>query len=72
MSEALFLFIDFLYYTKNITRLQAAIFEGNTASIKLAQKIGFKLEGTSRNAVFHQGKLQDINIYSLIRSEFNK
>jgi len=71
MSEALGLFVKFLFDTKNINRVQAAIFSENVASIKLARKLGFKLEGTAREAMFHQGKHQDIDIYSLIRREFN-
>jgi RimJ/RimL family protein N-acetyltransferase len=72
MSEAAKLFIDFLFLSKNIPRLQLCFFEGNEPSIKIGKKMGFTYEGTLRQAVFHRGKYLDVQIFSLLREEWEK
>ncbi len=40
--------------------------EGSQAVLK---KCGFQFEGVMRKAIFHQGRNQDIQLYSLLREE---
>jgi len=72
MSEACKLFIDFLFLSKHIPRLQLCFFEGNEPSIKIGRKMGFTYEGTLRHAVFHRGKFLDVMVFSLLRKEWEK
>ncbi len=72
MSEACRLFIDFLFLSRPIPRLQICFFEGNEPSIKIGRKFGFTQEGTLRQAVYHHGKYLDLHVYSLLREEWEK
>jgi [ribosomal protein S5]-alanine N-acetyltransferase len=44
-------------------RLELRIATENKASEKVALKVGFKYEGTNREAAYSKGKLYDMNIY---------
>ena len=46
MTEALSLFVDYLFQSTKIHRVQLIIAEGNIASERVAQKCGFTYEGT--------------------------
>jgi ribosomal-protein-alanine N-acetyltransferase len=72
MTEALSLFVRFLFETKKVYRLQLTVFVGNTASKKVAEKCGFISEGIARKAVFNKGKNVDLEWFSILRDEFMK
>jgi len=71
-TEALGLLIGWLFSTKKIARLQAALLPENSASRKVAERNGFRLEGVMRKAVFIQGKSADIELWSLLREEWEE
>lgn len=72
MSEASRLFIDFLFLSRQIPRLQICFFEGNEPRIRIGKKLGFTQEGILRRAVFHRGKYLNLLIFSLLREEWEK
>jgi len=45
MTEALSAIIDFGFDEMELNRLEAVIMPGNTASIKMLEKLGFRKEG---------------------------
>jgi len=45
-------------------------FAGNTASLKLATKLGFKVEGKLRDATFFDNRFHDIVVLGLLRNEY--
>ena len=69
MAEALRLAVGYLFSRHKINRLQVVTDPGNEASKRLALKCGFKLEGTLRGNIFHQGQNCDSLLYSLLRAE---
>jgi len=69
MTEALSLLTKYLFSAKKINRLQLTVIVGNTASKRVAEKCGFKLEGVMRGAIFHHGENKDLEMYSLLRDE---
>src|SRR2546422_1529102 len=69
MTEALSLFVDYLFQSTKIHRIQLIIAEGNIASERVAQKCGFTYEATARQAMFTRGRHRDMRIYSLFRHE---
>lgn len=71
-SEALKLFSKYLFELKEINRLQITVPHGNIASRAIAEKCGYKHEGTLRQAYFARGKYHDIQIFSLLREEVLK
>jgi RimJ/RimL family protein N-acetyltransferase len=69
MSEAVSLMTAWLFETKPADRVQATTLVGNEASKAVLIKCGFQLEGVMRKAIFHQGRNQDLNLYSLLRED---
>lgn len=69
VTEAVQLLVDFLFATKKRHRIQLVIVPDNAASIRIATKCGFTLEGTARGAFFNDGRSQDVVIYSLLRTD---
>ncbi len=70
MSEALRLFVSYMFELKPANRFMLRIFSDNIPSRKLAEKCGFKHEGTFREAMFHKGEFCDVEIYSIIRKDW--
>ena len=69
-TEAVSLFVPFLFETRSIDRVQAMILSDNVGSRRVLEKCGFTLEGTLRQAVFHRGRNRDALIYSILRNEY--
>lgn len=67
MSEALKLFSAFMFSVKPIRRLQVNMFSENIASRRIAEKCGYKHEGTMRQTVYCRGKYYDLELFSLLR-----
>lgn len=69
MSEALELFCAYLFDWRPLERLYLTIVPGNIASRRIAEKAGFKLDGTLRKAAYNWGEYCDLEIFSLLRAE---
>lgn len=69
MSEALALFSAFLFESKPIPRLQVTVVAGNEASRSVAERCGYRYEGTLRQAAFLAGKYVDLEILGLLRED---
>lgn len=71
MSKVGRAFTDYIFtnYTE-IVRIQAEVFEGNTASGRVLEKAGFLLEARLRKSVFKDAKLLDGMIYTILRNEW--
>ncbi len=50
-------------------RLQARVFEGNAASMRVVEKCGFRKEGVLRDAVTKDGRILDLHVYGLLKSD---
>jgi ribosomal-protein-alanine N-acetyltransferase len=68
-TEAVQLLVDYLFDTKRYGRIHLVIVPENVASVRIAEKCGFVLEGTVRGAFFNQGRSQDVLLYSLLRDD---
>lgn len=68
MPEALKLMVSYLFQVKPTPRLQIKTDAGNIPSQRVAEKCGFKYEGTLRSAVFLNA-WSDLKLFSLIREE---
>jgi [ribosomal protein S5]-alanine N-acetyltransferase len=68
-TEAVQLMVDYLFATKKQNRIQLVIVPENTASVRIAEKCGFTLEGTARGAFWNDGRGQDVLVYSLLRDD---
>jgi RimJ/RimL family protein N-acetyltransferase len=54
---------------RELLRLEAGVFSTNEASGKVLSKAGYTHEGTRRKAIWKNGEVLDIKIYSLLREE---
>jgi len=70
-TQAVSLMVKYLFSTRKINRIQLVTDARNGASKRVAEKCGFKYEGTARKALFNQGEHHDMEIYSLLRDEVN-
>ncbi len=69
MSEALQAMIAFCFDPHNplpVHRIEALVAPGNTASIRLLEKLAFTCEGTRREFGFWKGSYQDVLLYALL------
>jgi RimJ/RimL family protein N-acetyltransferase len=69
MTEAVTLFVRYLFETKRMNRLRLIIHPDNAASRRLAEKCGFKHEGTARGAWYNKGRHHDVEVYSILHDE---
>jgi len=68
-TEAVNLLVNYLFETKRVNRIRLVIHPDNLASRKLAEKCGFKHEGTARGAWYNNGKHQDVEIYAILHED---
>ncbi|MFX0023612.1 MAG: GNAT family N-acetyltransferase [Candidatus Hermodarchaeota archaeon] len=71
-KEAVTMFVDYLFLTKNISRIQATTDIRNIGAQTVLEKTGFTKEGVIRNMIFNQGKWQDFFLYSVLRKEWKE
>ena len=69
MREVIPVMIRQLFDSWPLHRLEAVIEEGNTASCRLAEKLGFQLEGRHRDAEIKNGKRITLLFYSLLKTD---
>jgi [ribosomal protein S5]-alanine N-acetyltransferase len=68
-TEALQLLTRYLFDSKNINRIRLCIDVENAGSLKVAQKGGYKHEGTMRGCMFHRGRHHDMELYAITRAD---
>lgn len=69
MPEVMPVMTDHLFKHWKLHRLEAVIEEGNEASCRLSEKLGFRYEGTLREAEIKQGKRVSLLMYSLLATD---
>jgi RimJ/RimL family protein N-acetyltransferase len=69
-TEAAGLLVGWLFKSKKIARVQLTLIPENAASRRVAEKSGFRFEGVLRRSVFSQGKSADIEMWALLREEW--
>ncbi|HEY1188738.1 MAG TPA: GNAT family protein [Gemmata sp.] len=62
--------LDFAFAEYGPERMQARVIDGNTASERVLQKLGFRYEGTLRRSLLRRGHFEDVRMYSLTRDEW--
>ncbi len=68
-SEAVRLLMCYLFENKQVNRIRLVIHPNNVASRRLAEKCGFRHEGTARGAWYHQGLHQNVEIYAVLHED---
>jgi [ribosomal protein S5]-alanine N-acetyltransferase len=68
-SEAVKLLICYLFENQRVNRIRLVIHPDNVASRRLAEKCGFRHEGTARGAWYHKGLHRDVEIYAVLHED---
>ncbi|KAL7627183.1 hypothetical protein AAE478_003959 [Parahypoxylon ruwenzoriense] len=53
----------------DLLRLEAGVFDGNAASLKVLERAGYVKEGVRRKAICKKGQVMDLVVYSLLRED---
>ena len=71
-TEAVQLMVDYLFLSKELTRIHAIADVRNKASQRVLEKAGLQREGTMRKCVYDRGELRDYYLYSILREEWEE
>lgn len=69
-SEALRLLIEWGFLELNLNRIALMVLELNPDARRLYDRLGFKLEGTARQAVFREGRFWDEHSMAILREDY--
>lgn len=69
-QEAVNMILNYYFQELRYHKVTVDIFEYNTASVMLHEKLGFSKEGQLRQIRFAEGKYFDLLKYGLLRTEF--
>lgn len=72
VNRALKRFIDFLFEKPGLNKIEIHFMPSNKRSAAVAERLGFKIEGVIRQSYFFNGKLEDLIITGLLKSEWEK
>ena len=68
-TEAVLALTDWAFSTLGLLRIHAMVFEANTASRRVLEKAGYRMEGLMRQAVFKNGRVMDQLMYAKLAPE---
>ena len=71
-TQAMKAWVDYLFINSNIHKLEIHTWSMNPRMIRVAEKLGFKHEGTERELLRWQGEWQNRERYGLLREEWKK
>lgn len=71
-AEAMTLLQRHCFETLNLNRVFLRVYEENVPAVRAYEKAGFVLEGRQRQAVYKNGKYEDVLFMSVLRSEWDK
>lgn len=71
-SEALYAVLCYGFQELNINRMEAEVMEGNLASARLLEKMGFQKEGLLRHWMYKEDRPYNVWVYSLLLSDILK
>ena len=69
-TETVDLLAEWAFRDRQLHRLQARVFEGNEASMRVLEKVGFEREGRLREAYRVEGEFVDATLFGLLESEW--
>ncbi len=71
-TGAVTIFVDYLFLSRDLIRIQATTDLRNIASQRTLETVGFKREGTVRKSMFIRGKWRDLLLHSVLREEWKE
>jgi RimJ/RimL family protein N-acetyltransferase len=71
-TEVTRLFLRHAFATLNLHRVWLRVYADNAAARRVYEKAGFLQEGTQREADFRDGRYRDVEVYSILESEWRQ
>ena len=71
-SEALKLLVEYGFFTLGLNRIHSGAIESNVASLKSNEKVGFRKEGIQIDAVWRNGKFNNVISLAITRNDYIK
>jgi [ribosomal protein S5]-alanine N-acetyltransferase len=68
-TKALRTLLPYAFSTLGLHRVQARVFDGNPASMRVLEHCGFRKEGVQREGIIKDGRILDLHLFALLRSE---
>ncbi len=68
-TEAVSLLVEYLFAGYPVERVAAFTDDENRPAQRVMEKVGFRLEGTLRRAMFRDGQWWDVAVYGVLRNE---
>ena len=70
--EAAQALVDYVFREFAVERIQARVLHGNSASARVARKLGLTHEGTLKSMLLLRGARVDVEFYAILRSEWSR
>lgn len=70
-TEVTQLMVEFGFFGLNLRRIDLGVYAEHEAAVRAYERVGFRLEGRFREALFHEGQYKDHLWMGLLRSEYN-
>ena len=71
-TEAMRLILDHVFGVMGLHRIELNVFSYNPRAIKSYEKVGFRVEGTQREAIFYDHQWHDSIIMGILAHEFRE
>jgi ribosomal-protein-serine acetyltransferase len=72
LNECLCMFLDFLFDTVGLNKIEIHFIPQNQRSAKVAERLGCKVEGLLRQSYLRNGMLEDLVVAGLLRKEWKE
>lgn len=69
-SEATMKMVEYAFETLNLNRVHLHVAVENEGAVKVYQRVGFQIEGTLREAMYHDGHYSDFYVMGLLRRDW--
>jgi RimJ/RimL family protein N-acetyltransferase len=69
-TRAVRMVTDYAFMVQNLERVYAHVYGFNERSQRLMQRVGFTAEGILRRQELHNGQLQDMHVFGMLKDEF--
>lgn len=69
-SEATRMMVDYAFGTLNLNRIQLHVSIENEAAVHAYKKAGFRVEGTLRQAMFHNNHYSDFYVMGILKEDW--
>lgn len=71
-TDAWMTLLKYAFYELRLNRIDGSAIEYNKASLRVCEKVGFKIEGTQRQAVYKNGKYHDVVVMSCLKADYEE